>query len=60
MNLVEAHAWFNISSALGFKEADKALALIEEDMTREQINEAIKLAKERFPKIKKAEGSERY
>jgi uncharacterized protein len=50
---VEAHAWWNVASALGAETAKKNLAKIEKDMTREQIAEATKLAKEIYAKIKK-------
>jgi TPR repeat protein len=48
---VEAHAWWNVASALGHERAKKGLGLIEKQMTREQIAEATKLAKERFEKF---------
>ncbi len=50
-DLAEAHAWWNIAGAFGDEEAKKALRLIETQMTREQIAEATKLAKERFEKF---------
>jgi TPR repeat protein len=46
-NLVEAHVWFNLATAAGLDQsAERSTA--EKQMTREQIAEATKLAKERF------------
>jgi hypothetical protein len=46
-NLVEAHVWFNLATAAGVDQsANRRTA--EKQMTREQIAEATKLAKERF------------
>ncbi len=48
---VEAHAWWNVAAARGDGDAKKALALVEELMTREQVAEATTLARERFEKF---------
>ena len=50
-DLVEAHAWFNVAGANGVDGAKNNLKIIEKNMTREQIAEATKLAKERFERI---------
>ena len=50
-DLVEAHAWFNVAGANGVDGAKNKLKIIEKNMTREQIAEATKLAKERFERI---------
>lgn len=50
---VEAHAWTEVAAAMGQKLAKELLPLIEYHMTREQMAEAAKLAKERFEKINK-------
>ena len=52
-DLVEAHAWWNVASALGHDGEKENMSIVEKDMTREQIAEATKLAKERYAKIKK-------
>ena len=52
-DLVEAHAWANIAAIKG-REATKSLrGAIEKDMTKEQIAEATKRAKEILATIKK-------
>jgi hypothetical protein len=52
-DLVEAHAWFITASAAGNQEARKSVARTEKEMTRDQLAEAIKLARGRIEKIKK-------
>jgi TPR repeat protein len=48
---VEAHAWWNVAAARGHELAKENLAVIEEEMTPEQIADATKLARERFEKF---------
>lgn len=48
---VEAHAFFNVSSALGMANAKKRMVQLERKMTRDQIAEATKLAREKIKKI---------
>ena len=50
---IEAHAWWDVASVLGDDDAKKNMSIVEKAMTREQIAEATKLAKERYAKIKK-------
>jgi len=50
---VEAHAWFNIAAANGHERAKKARTIAEAEMTRDQLAEAQKLARERFEMYKK-------
>jgi len=50
---VEAHAWWNVAGARGDEQARKDLTIIEKQMTKEQIAEATKLARERFEKYGK-------
>lgn len=50
-NLVEAHFWYNLAGVTGDDESRKALKVIEKLMTKEQIVEATKLARDRFHKI---------
>ncbi len=45
-NFIEAHKWFNIAAARGFTEARAIRAEISEDMSREQIEEAQRQARE--------------
>lgn len=52
-DLVEGHAWINVAGAFGAEGAKESLALCEKLMTREQIAEATKLARERFEKFKR-------
>ena len=52
-DFVEAHALWNVASALGNEDAKFNLSVAEKEMTPEQVAEATKLAKERFAKIKK-------
>ena len=57
-DLVEAHAWYNIAGATGefdfqHKDAVKARDRLEQDMTKEQIAEATKRARELMATIKK-------
>jgi len=52
-NLIEAHCWMTISVECGLDTYNRTRAEVEKQMTREQIAEATKLAKERFAKIKK-------
>ena len=51
--MVEAHAWLNIASAQGIEVAKKSLSKVEELMTKDQIAEATKLAREYFEKYGK-------
>ncbi len=46
---VEAYKWFNLSAAQGYKDAQKARGEIETRMTREQIAEGQRLAREFTP-----------
>lgn len=50
-NLVQSHAWLNIAGAKGNEEAKKNLAIVEKEMTTEQKDEAMKLAREMFAKL---------
>jgi uncharacterized protein len=47
---IQAHRWFNISSANGNPEAENLRNTVSKEMTPEQIAEAQKLAKEWFEK----------
>jgi len=47
---VKAHMWFNLSATQGWKTAVIARADLEQKMTREQIAEAQKLARDWKPK----------
>ena len=49
-NPAQAHAWWSIAGARGFKEAKKNLVSLEKEMTAEQKAEATKLARELLPK----------
>jgi TPR repeat protein len=48
---VDAHAWFNLASAAGDSDAKAALRRIEGQMTRDQIEKATKVARERHSKF---------
>ena len=50
---VEAHVWFNLAGAKGDESAKRMLTLIEKMMTKDQIAEAMKLARERFERLSK-------
>lgn len=50
-NLIEAHSWFSVSIAGEFDAVKRTLAEVEKEMTREQIAEATKLARERYEKF---------
>jgi len=52
-DMVEAHAWFNVGSAQGNENARGLLPMAEEEMTKDQIAEATKLAREYFEKYGK-------
>ena len=54
-DMVEAHAWFNVASALGNDLAKINLTTSEEQMTKDQIADATKLAREYFEKYGKKE-----
>ncbi len=45
-NFIEAHKWFNIAAARGFAEARSMRAEISEDMSRGEIEEAQRQARE--------------
>jgi TPR repeat protein len=45
-NKLEAHKWFNLANSRGNKNAARALAEIEIDMTQDQIAQAQKLARD--------------
>ncbi len=47
---VEAHKWLNLASAQGAEDAKKNLSIIEKQMTRDQIAEAQRLAREFKPR----------
>ena len=49
-DFVEAHAWWNLAGAGGVEDAREKISAIEKKMTREQIAEATKLARERLKK----------
>ena len=51
--MVEAHAWLNIAGALGYEDAKTNLVNAEAKMTKDQIAEATKLAREYFKKYGK-------
>ena len=48
-NAVQAYKWWNIAAAQGHENAKKNKAIIEKEMTREQIAEAQKLSAEWEP-----------
>ena len=52
-DLVEAHAWWNIAGVGGYGNAQENRYKIEKEMTKEQIAEATKRAKEIMAAIKK-------
>jgi hypothetical protein len=52
-DLVEAHAWANIAATKGDESRQKLRDSIEKEMTKEQIAEATKRAKEILATIKK-------
>ena len=52
-DIVEAHAWYNLASSGGDRNAKEVLGDIEKEMTREQIYEATSLAKIYFAKLPK-------
>ena len=49
---VEASKWFNLALARGNEDAKKALTIVEQGMTPEQIAKAQQLAREFKPRIK--------
>ena len=54
---VEAHKWCNLASAQGLEDCKKNLPIIERLMTREQIAEAQRLAREFRPRKSPTEGA---
>ena len=50
---MQAHAWFNVASALGDETSKEFLSKAEKEMTKEQLAEATKLAREYFKKYGK-------
>lgn len=54
-NLIEAHCWLSLSLQSGFDAVKRIRIEVEKEMTREQIAEATKLARERFDKFRKKE-----
>ena len=52
-NLIEAYAWLTLASATGFPNAKNRLETLEGEMSREEIEEATKLARLRFWNLRK-------
>ena len=52
-DVVEAHAWFNVASAQGFELAKTNLVKTKGKLTKDQIAEATKLAREYIEKYGK-------